>query len=213
MKGLTNRQQFVAINSEKSPLQTVLTGFPQGSILGPLLFLIYINDIRFSSDKFTFLCFADDTTVTLSICFKNDKCKYCKNSHPINETYINDELQKLYDWLSINKLSLNTKKTKYMVFHNHQRNLNNSYVCSFLNCEPSKIKINKIPIEKVKTHIFLGIKIHENLSWNEHINSIANKISKTIGILRYVKSYIPRFILKIIYNFLVMPYLQYGILT
>ena len=210
---LTNRQQFVLVNSEKSPLQTILTGVPQGSILGPLLFLIYINDIKFCSNIFTFLCFADDTTITLSICTKNILCKYCQNYDYIDETLINFELQKLYDWLAINKLSLNAKKTKYMVFHNHQRKLDNCHHCSFLVEQPSKIKINNIPIEKVKTHIFLGITLHENLSWNDHIQYIANKISKTIGIIRCIKSYIPLNILKTIYNSLIMPYLQYGILV
>ena len=79
--------------------------------------------------------------------------------------------------------------------------------------EPSKIKINNLPIERVKTHIFLGIKLHENLSWKEHINSIYNKISKNVGILSRLKSYVPSETLKTIYNSLVMPYLQYGILV
>ena len=150
---LTDRKQYVAINSAKSPLQSISTGVPQGSILGPLLFLIYINDIKFCSGSFTFLCFADDTTVTLSICPKDTKCKHCDSS-TIDETFLNHELQKLYNWLCINKLALNTKKTKYMVFHTPQRKLHNSKKCSFLISEPSKIKINNIPIEKVKTHIF-----------------------------------------------------------
>ena len=177
-----------------------------------MLFLIYINDIKFCSDIFTFLCFADDTTVTLSICLKSTKCKYCKSIQTIDDIFINHELQNLYEWLTINKLSLNTKKTKYMVFHNPQRRLQNCQNCSFLISEPSKIKINSIPIEKVRTHIFLGIKIHENLSWTDHVNSISKRISKTIGILRHLKSYVPLTILKTIYNSLVMPYLQYGIL-
>ena len=89
---LINRQQFVVANSEKSPLQSISMGVLQGSILGPLLFLIYINDIKFCSDKFTYLCFADDTTVTLSLCLKNTKCKFCLNPHNIDEFLINNEL-------------------------------------------------------------------------------------------------------------------------
>ena len=209
---LTNRQQYVIVNSENSQMKPVTTGVPQGSILGPLLFLIYINDISYCSDKFTFLCFADDTTITISLCIKNSKCKYCNSNHVMDENSINNELNKLYNWLTINKLSLNTKKTKYMVFHNPQRRLNSSNTCSFLTSNPSKIKINNVSIERVQTHIFLGITFHENLSWKDHTNKISNKVSKTIGIIRRIKSVVPSKILKTIYNSLFTPYLQYGIL-
>jgi len=77
---LLDRKQFVVINSENFSLKTILTGVPQGSILDPLLFLIYINDIQFCSDKLTFSCFADDTTGSLFICPKNVKCEYCGRS-------------------------------------------------------------------------------------------------------------------------------------
>ena len=91
---LSNRFQFVDLNGSKSPLKKIYTGVPQGSILGPLLFLIYINDLPSVSDLLNMLMYADDTTL------------YC-NITEVDELTINNELQKNTDWLSSNKLSLN----------------------------------------------------------------------------------------------------------
>ena len=91
---LSNRFQFVDLNGSKSSLKKIYTGVPQGSILGPLLFLIYINDLPSVSDLLNMLMYADDTTL------------YC-NITEVDELTINNELQKNTDWLSSNKLSLN----------------------------------------------------------------------------------------------------------
>ena len=109
---MKNRKQYVIINNVNSSLETIQTGVPQGSILGPLLFIIYINDIVHSSKKLKFLCFADDTTVTFSICLKNKNCKDCHNENKVNLRDINAELDKLYTWFLVNRLSLNLGKTK-----------------------------------------------------------------------------------------------------
>ena len=95
---ISNRQQYVEYNGNKSTLKDITTGVPQGSIMGPLLFLIYINDLPLVSDKFDMLMYADDTTL------------YCNLSDNLNEAVINNELNKITDWLSSNKLSLNVKK-------------------------------------------------------------------------------------------------------
>ena len=91
---LSNRFQFVDLDGSKSSLKNIYTGVPQGSILGPLLFLIYINDLPSVSDLLNMLMYADDTTL------------YC-NITEVDELTINNELQKITDWLSSNKLSLN----------------------------------------------------------------------------------------------------------
>ena len=136
---------------------------PQGSILGPLLFLIYINDLPSVSDLLNMLMYADDTTL------------YC-NITEVDELTINNELQKITDWLSSNKLSLNIKKTKCMVFHSNRKTVNYP-----------NLKINDIEIERVAQFNFLGLIISSNLKWQSHIDHISIKISRVIGIMYRMK--------------------------
>ena len=116
---LSERSQFVSIGGTSSPLRTINTRVPQGSILGPLLFIIYINELHMASDKFNYILYADDTTLIGNISnFKsiNMQCSITDN--------INIELDKICDWLAVNKLSLNASKSNYMIFHHRQKNLN-----------------------------------------------------------------------------------------
>ena len=136
---LTQRHQYVDYNGSHSATKIIGTGVPQGSILGPLLFLIYINDLASVSDIFNMLMYADDTTL------------YCNLDHITDGTAINRELDKIYDWLSSNKLSLNVSKTKFMVFHTNQRKV--TY---------PKLKINNIEINRVTQFNFLGLILSSN---------------------------------------------------
>ena len=102
---LTNRKQFVKVGEAESNKLQMLCGVPQGSTLGPLLFLLYINDISNCSDKLSFRIFADDTSVFYS----------CKNVNEL-ETVMNDEIQALLKYCAINKLSVNFKKNKFYCF-------------------------------------------------------------------------------------------------
>ena len=106
---LSNRHQYVEYNGFKSETKSISIGVPRGSILGPLLFLIYINDLPRVSCVFTMLMYADDTTF------------YCNINDANSDIILNNELCKISDWLSSNKLPLNVKKTKYMVFHTPQK--------------------------------------------------------------------------------------------
>ena len=107
---LTNRQQYVDIEGTYSNTLSITTGVPQGSILGPLLFIIYINDFPCASDLFDFIIYADDTTLSSTL-------NIFQTQTVLNATEINSELCKINTWLKVNKLSLNVSKSKFMIFH------------------------------------------------------------------------------------------------
>ena len=109
---LNERKQFVFMNGESSDLKYISCGVPQGSVLGPLLFLLYINDLPNISAKLKFFLFADDTNI------------YFESDDLLNvEKTVNKELKKLYLWLNVNRLSLNVSKTNYIIFHPYNKPL------------------------------------------------------------------------------------------
>ena len=193
---LVKRKQYVQIGEVKSDITYLSTGVPQGSILCPLLFIIYINDIAKCSNLLHTIIYADDTTL-----MGNISTFELRNGRTLDEN-INFELLKLTDWLKVNKLSLNANKTKLMIFHMPQRKLN-----------PPIIKIDEIQLEPISNFNFLGIIINENINWSKHINKISYSISKTIGIIRKLKNVLPSSVLLTIYNSLILPQLTYGILV
>ena len=194
---LTDRKQFVEIENTRSSSLTLTTGVPQGSILGPLLFLIYINDISKASNIFKFIIYADDTNLntTLELVAKKDQ------SADVCVT-LNNELTNISDWLKSNKLSLNVTKSKYMIFHMPQRKI-----------PDLQLIINNTQIERVSTFDFLGLTLNENLNWKSHIDKISNKISRSIGILNRLKRCLPIKPKLLIYSSLILPYLNFGILA
>ena len=196
---LSDRVQYVEIGNAKSSYMPLNTGVPQGSIIGPLLFLIYMNDIPESTTYFDFILYADDTSLKS---FINTKDPYYLKTN--SSAIINLELSKVNDWLCVNKLSLNVKKTKFMIFHTPQQKIE-----SFI----PELKIGDTKIEKVVNFNFLGLTLNENLSWKPHVDRIANKISKYIGILNRLKRYLPCHILKTIYFSLVHSNINYSLLA
>ena len=198
---LSNRSQYIEMNGTVSETLPITTGVPQGSLLGPTLFLIYINDISKASSFFKFICYADDTTLVSSIA-SAEKCCGSKDINDISN-FINKELEKISNWLDANKLSLNTGKTKFMMFRKK---------CGLI--QPNKIpdiQLKGSKIKMVPEFDFLGFLISDDLTWNNHQQKVEKKISKVNGVLSKLRYSLPRHTLKTIYNSLILPHLQYGI--
>ena len=189
---LDNRKQIVRLDATDSDYQLITTGVPQGSILGPLLFLIYINDVSNATSCFQPVIYADDTT--LGACLS-----HFGNTLNLVERNINGELNKISTWLKVNKLSLNISKTKAMVFHPPQKRV------TFPN-----LNIDGNRIEFVDYFNYLGIIFDKHMTWNKHIDHISGKISKICGVLNKLKNFLPQATMLIIYNSLVTPHLNYG---
>ena len=170
---LTNRTQYVGYNGISSSIREIETGVPQSSILGPLLFLIYKNDIHTVNDTLNFILYADDTTLS------SPMCSFTSDIDIVSSNSINSELNKIADWLAVKKLSLNVQKTKFMIFHYRQRVITeNDIPC---------LTINNILIERVTEFNILGLTVNEYMDWNWHTQKIANKISRTLGVMNKLK--------------------------
>ena len=162
---MTNRKQYIQIaNDRKSDLRNTTCRVLHGSILGPLLFLVYVNDLPSSSKILNAIMFADDTNL-----FYEHK-NIIKLFATVNEELmnINDIIN---DWLMANKLSLNVGKTKYSLFHKPSR-------VDDLPLKLPKLSLNNQEIKRASYTKFLGVLLDENLSWKEHLKYTENKIAK-----------------------------------
>ena len=193
---LKGRSQVTQIGENVSTKELNSCGVPQGSVLGPLLYRININDIHKSSDKLNFFLFADNTTLLFA--HKNLK---------VLEQVVNSELSKVSEWLVVNKFSLNIKKSNYLIFCPSQKKFNMEIsIKMYDNSANGFCRLDRKDFVK-----FLGILIDCNLKWKHHIDFISLKISKTIGILARLRHFVPTETLIMIYRSLIMPYLSYGI--
>ena len=176
----------------QSTLAKIKCGVPQGSILGPLLFLIYVNDLSNVSDILEPIMFADDTNLFLSH----------QNIPTLFEKF-NTELRSIDNWFKANKLSLNSKKTKYTLFHKKS-------VRDDLPLKLPALKIADDIIERKTAIKFLGVMLDENITWEEHIRTVENKLAKNIGLLYRAKPLLEEKSLKSIYFAYTHSYLNYA---
>ena len=183
---LDNRQQYVQYAGKTSECMKIKCGVPQGSVLGPKLFNLYINDICDVSKILRFVLFADDT---------NFHCSGY-NLQELSESIVH-EMKKLKNWFDVNKLSLNLEKTKFMIFGNREKE------------HEVILSINGADIERVSEFRFLGVIMDEKLTWKSHIAHVKKKMSKSIFILNKVKHVLDSEAMRTLYCSLVSPYLSY----
>ena len=195
---LIGRIQSTQIRSHFFKKEKTLSGVPQGSVLGPLLFLIYINDIYNVSDKLEFYLFADDTNLL-----------YADKNLKSLETTMNLELSKVCEWLTANKLSLNIKKTNFVIFHPYQKRLNHEVTLKIYDNHTHK----QFSLERKDYIKYLGVLIDNHLTWKYHISHVASKISRNIGIIARLRHFTPFSTLQHVYRSLIFPYLSYGLVA
>lgn len=184
---LSARQQFVSIGSASSTLQSINNGVPQGSILGPILFNIYLNDIIHASSIPRYVIYADDTTVyyhssDITLLFRN----------------MNNALAEINDWANVNKLTINLKKTQYMLFNTKNHSLQNI------------LRIGETLLERVNHFKLLGVIIDQKLNFWNHIEHISRKVNQSLGIINRIKFFIQKATLVTLYYSLIFPHLYYG---
>ena len=210
---LHNRQQYVDIQGHNSTNRLIDISVIQGSILGPILFLCFINDLHLSTDMLSLL-FADDTA--------------CLESHSDLPTLINKvnlEIQKLANWFRANRMAVNIGKTKYIIFRprgtkididtdNHGIVYNSNEIGQPDNPDniTKLIRVhNDNPDKQSRTYKFLGLLLDEYLSFDDHCTSLCNKLSKSNFIINRAKNFLPQHSLKTLYFALVHPHLLYAL--
>ena len=185
---LTNRTQQTKIGKISSTKRPLNIGVPQGSVLGPILFILYINDLPKLSNNLHVTLFADDTTISLSDLNYSDLMRR-----------MNLELRKLKDWTISNRLSLNVKKTSAMIV-----------TCRKIPDINDDLHIGDERVQFCKSTKFLGLTIDNKLNFRDHIDQTCSKISRSIGIIHRLSSLAPPSALRMLYFTLVYPYLIYA---
>jgi hypothetical protein len=197
---LKGRTQKVDINGYISDSKNIDISVIQGSILGPILFLCFINDLATASNLFK-LMFADDTS-----------CLTAGPKLPDLIEKANIEIQKVANWFRSNKMAINTSKTKVVIFHTKGKSMDtNGKVLLFneneidIQNEPKLIS----PIERVTSYKILGVIIDENLTFDFHVQSVNSKIAKSLYCIRKVKNMLPQNAMKTLYYSMIHPHLLY----
>ena len=187
---LSNRKQYCQVNDHLSNPLEMICGIPQGSILGPLLFLIYVNDLPNCLKYTKCNMLADNTQIDAS-----------SNNIELIANTLNEDLANVSDWMKANKLSLNTSKTEYMIIGSHKR------LHQIQSIPP--IILDDTQIKRVKVTKSLGLMIDERLTWDEQVTLITKKVNKGLNVLRRLRDFFDIKILTTVYQTLVQPYFDY----
>lgn len=180
--------QKVVINSHVSDLKPVIAGVPQGSILGPLLFCIYINDVVSIDNDVKFIIYADDTTILVT----------AKDAEDVM-IKANEVLSKLSSWSTANSLKINVNKTKAVLFRPKNRNV----------ATTTNLHLNNSILPIVPTFKCLGVVFEQHLSWNAHVEMVVGKLSRLTGILCKLRFFLPESVKLLLYKSLFLSYVHY----
>ena len=188
---LADREYCVGIGARSSTSRTINIGLPQGSILGPILFLVYVNELPNVSELLQPILFADDTTVSLS---------HQNFTHLVNN--LNLELDKIYQWSISNRLSINAEKSELLLFTKRR-----------VERDQCSVALGNNPLE-IKSHCkFLGVILDENLQFSKHIEHVLVKLSKSSGILYRIRDSLPITARLNYYYAFIYPYLTYNVIV
>ena len=191
-----NKRQFCMSNDHET-YYNLAFGVPQGSILGPLLFIMYISDMTEITKRNKTIVYADDTTVLISGRNLTEAKQHC-----------NDILTRFFQYFTLNKLSINPSKTKYMIYTPRARTSSNRKKCFDTN--NIELMMNDSNLEQVKSIRFLGVIINDRLTWESHKKHVHNKISKTLGILYKCKYAMKEVDVIKMYKAFIQPYFLYA---
>ena len=183
---LTNRKQIVVLNGQSSGIKTINAGVPQGSIIAPLLFLVFTNDITRDIKSKIYL-YADDTSLQREII------------SPRDFKTINQDLKILSDWSAQWRVQFNANKTKFVYFSLKQK----------IPPLPA-LYLNNTPIEQINCHTHLGLTLDSKLQWTDHVQNTLNRVSKTLNSMKRIRWLVPRHALEKVYKSLIRSVIDYG---
>ena len=187
---LNDRSQIVTFQNMQSLPCNILSGVPQGSILGPLLFVLFINDLPAAVQQCNVLMYADDTVLF-----------FADRDSGVIQNVLTTELENLRAWLMENKLSLNREKTETVLFGT---NANLSKVTNY------ELSIDGFPLKRVTDYCYLGITLKANLSWHSHVDNIAMKVGRRIGMLRRLRNNLTLNAAETVCESFIRPLMEYG---
>ena len=187
---LSNRKQRVYANDTYSDFQDVTQGVPQGSVLGPLFYIVYANDIAQTIKHCKLVMYADDTVLYTS-----------HINFDVSVTHLQDDIDSLADWCVANGIKANTDKTKVMVFGSK---------CSLAKTPPFEVKFGDVTLQKVSSYRYLGLNLDAQLSYNLHVGGVIRSVSGKLKQFQRMRSFLNTKAAITVYKGTILPILEYG---